>query len=130
MFVWLIDIRCHDDFSLILWLNISKSSVLVKMPPKRKSRMINCLVTCTDETTSFYKIMSVIKSWCCKIFINRMNLKSFKRIDWSDCMLPNITYNIVKSLSLEHINRIRRNPILKVNISNLTIIPSIEIFLK
>lgn len=104
--------------------------MLIKVPPKRISRMINCLVTCTDETASFYKIMSVIKSWCCKIFINWMDLKSFKRINWSNRMLPNVSNNIIKSLSLEHINRIRREPILKINISNLTIIPSVKIFLK
>lgn len=94
------------------------------------SSMIKSLISCTDETTSFYYIMSVIKSWSCKVLIKRVNLEAFKGVDRIDSMLPDIANNIKETICFKHVNRVWRQPILQVDVSNLLGLPIIEVLLQ
>jgi len=78
--------------------------MLIEMPSESISCVIKCFITSTYETASFYYIMSVIESWCRKIIVIGVDFKTFKGINGSDCMLPNISDNIIKSFMLKHIH--------------------------
>lgn len=69
--------------------------------------------------------MSIVKSRRCEVLIDRMNLKAFKRINRSNSVLPNITNYIIETLGLEHVNRIRRQPVLEIDVSYFTMFPII-----
>lgn len=117
--------HCWLNFSWIFWFNISKACKLIKMPSKSISWKIFGFISSAYETSSFYYIVSVIKSWCCKILIDRMNLKTIKWVNRSDCVLPNISNNIIEFTFFKEIDWIRRKPNLKINISNTLIFPRI-----
>lgn len=102
----------RSHFCRIIRFNVSESCMLIKMSSESISCMIKSFITCAYETASFYYVMSVIESWCGKIIIIRMYFKPFKRINWSDCMLPNISYNIIESFILKQIHWIRWYPVL------------------
>jgi len=68
--------------------------------------MIKSFITSTDKTTTFDDVMSLIKAWSCKIFIDRMNLKVMKWVNRSDGMLPDISNYIIKISSFKKVDRI------------------------
>lgn len=72
--------------------------------------------------------MPTIKSRSCKIFINWMNVKVFERINRSWAMLPNISNYIIKITCFKIIDRIRRKPILHINVTKLSML-SIQMIL-
>jgi hypothetical protein len=74
--------------------------------------MIECLISSTDKTTPFNKIMPFVKARSSEIFIDRVYLELSEGVNWSDCVLPNIAHNIVDSFGREHINWIWRHPVL------------------
>lgn len=78
--------------------------MLIKMSPESVSRMIQSFISRTDKTPALDQIMSVIKGRCRKVLINGMDLKTFEGINWRGGMLPNIADNIIKSISLEHVD--------------------------
>jgi hypothetical protein len=92
--------------------------------------MIKCLVASANETTPFNNTMSVVKCRSCEILVVWMNFKSFKRVDWSNSMLPYVTYNIVEALNLKHIDWVRRQPVLQVNVANLSHFPVLKVLFK
>lgn len=103
--------------------DVSKASKLIEVSSKGISSVIQGFISRADEASSFDDIVSLVECWSCKILINRMNLELFEGVNWSYCMLPNIANNIIKTLSLKVIDRIRTHPKLHVNVANLLIIP-------
>jgi hypothetical protein len=93
------------------------------MSSKCISRVFYSLISSTNKTSSFYKVMSSIKRRSCKILINWMNLEIFKRVYWSHRMLPYVSDYIVKIADLEIIYGVRRKPILHIKIPRLSMMP-------
>jgi hypothetical protein len=52
-----------------------------------------------------------------------MDLKLLKWINWSDRVLPHVAHNVIEIASFEHINGIRRNPKLHVDVAHRLILP-------
>jgi len=67
--------------------------------------------------------MVVIKCWSSKIFICWVILKLSKWIDGSYCVLPDISDDVVKVACLEEVDRVRRHPVLQVDVPDLLVLP-------
>ena len=120
----LVDIRSMK-LGLVLRLNIPETCMLIEMSSESISCMVKHLISSTNEASSLDNIMSIIKSWSGKIFINRMDLKAFKRINGSDCMLPDISHNIVEAILVKHVDWVGWKPVLQIKISNLFVLPGV-----
>ncbi len=94
------------------------------------SGVIESLVAGADETSSLDEVVSVVESRSREVLINGVNFETFERINRSNCVLPDISNNVVKPLCLEHIDRIWRQPVLEVDVPDLTVFPIIQIFLE
>lgn len=112
------------------WFDIPKPGKLIKMPSECISRIFKGLVSTTNKTSSFYHVMSTIKSWCCEVLINRMNLEVLEWIHRCWTVLPDITDDIIEAFVLEIIDRTRGKPILGIYISNLSTLPFKMIFIQ
>lgn len=105
--------------------NISKASGLEEMPSKSISSMFEACISDCSETSTLDDVVSTIecRSWI--IFIIWMDFKAFEWIQRSTSMLPYIPNYIIKSISLENINRTWRIPNLQINIPYFPIFPII-----
>ena len=73
--------------------------------------------------------MSVIEGWGCEILVYWMDLEPFERINRCYCVLPHVSDDIVKSFGFKHVDRVRREPILQVQISDFLVLPRVEILI-
>jgi len=89
--------------------------------------MIQCLISSTDKAAPFNERMPIIKRRGGEILIIGMNLKPLKGINAGKRMLPDIAHNIKEAFLPKHVYRIRRQPILQINISDLLILPLIKV---
>jgi hypothetical protein len=102
--------------------------MLVKVSSERVSRMVQSLISSADKASSLDNVVPVVKSWGREVFVNRMNLKSFKWINWSYCMLPYISDNIVEAICVEHVDWIWRKPVLQIDVTDFLALPFVQIF--
>jgi len=72
------------------------------------SGVIEGLVAGADKTASLDEVVSVVKSRSREVLIDRVNFKAFEGINRSNCVLPDISNNVVEPLYLEHIDWIWR----------------------
>lgn len=89
------------------------------------SGVIESLVAGADETSSLDKVVSVVESRSREILIDGVDFETFEGINRSNCVLPDISNNVVESLCLEHIDRIRGQPVLKIDVADLAVLPII-----
>lgn len=112
----------------ILGLDIPKSCKLIEVSSKSISSMFECLISSTDEATTFYHIVSTIESWGWEVLVNWMNFEVFEWIDRSRTVLPNISHNIIEVTCFEKVNRVWREPVFHIDISSLSMKPLMFIF--
>lgn len=74
--------------------------------------MIKSLISGADETSSLDHVVSVIEGWSSEVFVNGMDFEAFEGVNWSDCVLPDVSDNIVESIGFEHVYWIRGKPVL------------------
>ncbi len=122
IFIW-------SDLILIFRDNVSEACMLIEMSSEGVSCMIKSFISSADETSSFHNVMSVIKSWSGKVLVNWMDFEPFKWVNWSDSVLPNVSYDIVESIVIEHVYWIWRKPVFQVNVSYFFVFPSVQIFI-
>ena len=67
--------------------------------------------------------MSLVKCWSWKVLVDWMYLKFLKWIDWRNCMLPYIAYDVKEVSTFEHIYGVRRHPKLHIYVSRWLILP-------
>lgn len=93
------------------------------------SGVIESLVTGADETSSLDEVMSVVESRSREVFVDGVDFETFKGINRSNCMLPDISHNIVETLGLEHTDWVGGQPVLEVDVADLAVFPIIQVFL-
>ena len=99
-------------------LDVSEACKLIEMSSEGISCMINSRVSCAYEAASFNHVVTLIISGGRKVLVNWVDLEVLEWINRSNSMLPNIANYIVKISSFEHIYRVRRHPILHVDVTN------------
>jgi hypothetical protein len=87
------------------------------------SGVIERLITSADETSSLDEVVSVVESRSREVLIDGVDFETFEGINRSNCVLPDISNNVVEPLCLEHIDRIWRQPVLKVDVTDLAVFP-------
>ena len=106
---------------LDVWFYISEACKLIEMTPEGIPSLFHRFTSCGDKASSFHQIMPFVKSGCCVVFIRWMNLEFVERINGGDCMLPDVSDNVVEVSSLEHVNWVWRHPELHVDVAKLLI---------
>lgn len=96
-----------QNLRTIFRLDVSKSCELIEMSPESIPWVVQGFIASTDEASALNYAVSIVECWGSEVLIVRMNFKSFKRIYWSDSVLPDVTNDVVKPLGLEHVDRIR-----------------------
>lgn len=78
--------------------------MLIEMSSEGVSRMIKSLISSADKASSLDDVMPVVKSWGSEVLVNGMDFIALKRINWSNGMLPDVTYNIIETVCVKHVD--------------------------
>ena len=62
--------------------------------------------------------MPIIKGGGSEIFIDRVDVEFVKGVDRGDCVLPDITNDIVELSCFEHVDRVGAHPVFHVDVAN------------
>lgn len=76
------------------------------------SGVIESLVTGANETSSLDEVMAVVESRSREVLIDGVDLEALEGINRRNSVLPDISNNVVETLGLEHVDWVRRQPVL------------------
>ena len=115
-------------FHLHICFDVSETCKLIKMSSEILSWLRQSLVSSWNKASSFDDIMSIVKSNSWEILIGGMNFKFIEGVKRSNGMLPDVTDYIMELSLFEHVNRVRRHPVLHIDVSCFLIKPIRLIF--
>ncbi len=118
----------RKHLSLVLRFHIPETCMLIKVPSESVSRMVQSRISSADKTSSLDSVVPIVKSRRSEVLVNGMNFKTFKWVNWSHCMLPYVSDNIVEAICFEHIDWIWGKPVLQIDVTDFSVLPCVQVF--
>lgn len=108
---------------LVIWLYVSETCKLVEMSSESVPGVENSLISSTNETAAFDHVVPAIEGGGREILVNGMDFEVLEWVDGGWTVLPDVADNIIKFAGFEHVDWIRRKPVLHVDIAYLAMFP-------